>query len=321
MGGSNCPASAASGRGFGQVLAIVVIALPALMGGMGLATDVASLYLNHVRLQTAADASVLSGARYLPDQPDQAIATANAYASQNGVATGEITSTTVSNDTSRCPAPALACQLTMNLRRIVPFYFARLVGVGSGTVKVSASAAAGTPAGSINRGLVPIGLQYTTPYSDGARVTLSFTSPTTPSHALYSWSALSLGGSTFTGIFANGYSGRVSINDPEPPDRSATTTGPVNFAIQTRINAGRAVDSAGSYSSYTANDLRAVTIALVDWAAAGGCCRIKGLAHLWLESVSNANITGYWIAGGINGSPDLTGTAPNEGALSISLTQ
>src|SRR5208282_2630559 len=173
MGESMLPRPARPGRG--QILAIMVIALPALIGAMGLATDVGNYYFNYVKLQTAADASVLSGAKYLPDQPCAAISTANMYATCfNGAAAGEVVSTTTSYDSKKCPAPAStpiplacatpvaplgctmpapppsaepACNLTMQAHRTVPFYFARLVGVAYGTLSVSATAT-GVPAGS-----------------------------------------------------------------------------------------------------------------------------------------------------------------------------
>src|ERR1700722_1996066 len=94
-------------RGRAQVLAILVIALPVMLGTIGLATDVGNYFFNYVKLQTAADASVLSGAKYLPDQPCTAISTANLYATcLNGVAAGEVVSTTTSYNSTKCPAPA-----------------------------------------------------------------------------------------------------------------------------------------------------------------------------------------------------------------------
>ena len=82
------------------------------------------------------------------------------------------------------------------------------------------------------------------------------------------------------------------------------------------------MDSSGNYESYTANDVRAVTVALVDWGASGECCTISGFAQLWLQGVTSGSpiyISGYWIANGVNGWPDTTGTAPPDGTLAISL--
>jgi Flp pilus assembly protein TadG len=339
MGESRSPRT--SRPGHAQTLAIMVIVLPALIGAMGLATDVGNYYFNYVKVQTAADASVLSGAKYLTDQPCSAILTANIYATcVNGIAAGEVISTTTSYG-SKCPAPVSTpvpfacatpaaplgcatpvpppsaepgCNLTINVQRTVPYYFARLVGVTSGSMNVSATATTGPPVSSINSGTEPIAVQYSTVYSDGASVTLLFRQSSLPN----SWWGIMLGGSPFTTNMPEGYEAKVSINDAVAPDRSLLP-GMTSAAIQTIITAGRSSDSSGTHLTYTANDLRAATVALVDWGAAGGCCRIKGFAKIWIESVSNGNISG--IADGVNGVPDTTGTVANEGALAIGLTQ
>jgi hypothetical protein len=175
---------------------------------------------------------------------------------------------------------------------------------------------------SIN-GIVPIGLQYTTVYSHGARTVLSFQPSPTGTIPANNWSALYLGGKSFTTVFPVGYNGSVSLYDAIGPDRGAIT-GPVSTAIQSLINLGDSVDPSGSPtppSNYTANDARVVTIPLVDWGAVGGCCKVQGFAEFWVESVYNGNITGYWIADGVNGSPDPSGTAPLDGAFAITLSQ
>ncbi len=350
MGESKSPQP--SCRGWGQILVVLIIALPVFIGGLGLATDVANLYFNYERLQIAADASVLSGVKYLPTQPCAAISTADIYASCfNGIASAEVVSTTTSYG-SACSAPVSppgpiscaipsapagcsppappasvdpGCNLTIQAQRTVPFYFARLVGVDHGTVRVIATATVteSSGLGTLNHGLVPIGLQYTTVYSYGTGTTLMFRpNPTGAIPAGY-WSALLLGGQPFTTVMPAGYNGKVSLNDAVAPDRSATFAG-VSTAIQSRINLGISEDPSGSPvppPAYAAGDVRAVTVPLVDWGAAGGCCRIKGFAEVWLNSVSSGNISSYWIANGVNGTPDPTGTAPGDGAFAITLTQ
>lgn len=335
-------------RSRAQVLVFMVIVFPALIGAMGLGTDLGNYFFNYVKLQTAADASVLSGARYLTSQPCTAISTANSYAScYNGIGPAEVISTTTSFG-GRCPAPAStpvpvacakpvppggctmadpppsaepACNLTMKARRVVPFYFGRLVGIDHGTVNVSSTASV-SEAGSIKEA-VPIGLQYTTPYTYGASTVLLFRPSPTGTIPANNWSTLTLGGS-FTTVFPSGYPGKVSLTDAIAPDRSSTATGPISSAIQSRIILGNSIDPSGSAASppdYTANDPRAVTVILVDWGASGGCCNVKGFAEFWVQSVTNANISGYWIANGVNGSVDLTSTAPLDGALAITLTE
>src|SRR5208337_1279511 len=53
-------------RQWGQTLALLAIALPAVIGAMGLATDVGNFYYNYYKLQTAADTAVLAGGMCLP---------------------------------------------------------------------------------------------------------------------------------------------------------------------------------------------------------------------------------------------------------------
>ena len=212
---------AKSSRPGGQTLALLAFVLPVLIGAMGLATDVANFYFNYVRVQTGADASVLSGVKYLPDQPGAAISTATTYATSfNSIAAAEIVSTTTSYDASLCPAPGSpppppvpGCELTMTIQRIVPYYFARLVGVNSGTMSVTASATAGVPAASVNYGVVPIGVQVGTPfpYSDGAVAALPFLPNPRPPVAVGTWSSLALGGIAFTSNVPGGYPAKVSI--------------------------------------------------------------------------------------------------------------
>lgn len=308
----------------GQTLALMAFVMPVLIGAMGLAADVANFYFNYVRVQTAADASVLSGVKYLPDQPAAAISTANNYATSfNGIVATDIVSTTTSYDATLCaspgtppPPPVPGCKLTMTVQRTVAYYFARLIGVNSGTLSVTATATAGVPAGSVNYGVVPIGVQVGSPISDGAAAALLFVPNPRPPVAADTWSSLALNGVLFLADMPGGSKSKVSLSDLVAPDTSMTSSGPASGAILKQIDAGQSVDPNGNYATHTANDLRAVTVALVDW---NNCCHIKGFAQLWIQSVSNANITGHWIANGVNGSPDTTGTAPSDGTLAIRL--
>ncbi len=316
-----------------QAIVLFVFVLPAVIGAMGLAVDVGSYYLNYMKLQTAADAAVLSGVIYLPDQPSNAISTASNYATNyNGIAANEITSTTTSYDSTLCPAPRVpppppvpGCKLTMVVHRTVPFYFARMVNVNSGPLNVTAIASAARPANAINQGALPIGVQYTAGYTDGTPVQLRLQRSSAVGSGWASWWGIMLGGVSFTSNMPNGYGGKVSINDSAAPDPSLSP-GPSDLSIQALINSGKAVDPSGTYAQHTANDARQTTVALVDWGAGRSCCTIKSFAQLWIDSVSVSNgtitiISGHWIANGVNGIPDTTGTALREGALAITLTQ
>ena len=261
---------AKSSRPGGQTLALLAFVLPVLIGAMGLATDVANFYFNYVRVQTGADASVLSGVKYLPDQPGAAISTATTYATSfNSIAAAEIVSTTTSYDASLCPAPGSpppppvpGCELTMTIQRIVPYYFARLVGVNSGTMSVTASATAGVPAASVNYGVVPIGVQVGTPfpYSDGAVAALPFVPKSHGGiHGCGRHLEQPCAGRYRVHLEPSGRISepRVSINEPVAPDKSVRCGNSASAAITKQIDGRQAVDSTGTYSVHTANDMRA----------------------------------------------------------------
>jgi len=139
-------------------------------------------------------------------------------------------------------------------------------------------------------------VQYAIAYSDGSRL-LSFSWRSNATGSGWgSWSGIMLGGFSFQLQMPTGYNAKVSLNDAVAPDRSLGASS-TNLAIATLIAAGKAVDPGAPIHLYTANDLRAATVALIDWGAAGGSCRINGFAKLWIESVpaGRAAINGYWI--------------------------
>lgn len=162
-----------------QVLVMFSIALSALLGAMALSTDVAALYFNWQTLQSAADSAVVAGANYLPSNPAQAISTANSYAGSNRIAAPEILSTTVSSDNR---------SLNIQLQRKVPYTFALLLGLVSGTVSAQATAQIHTIGKTV--GVTPIGIDYRTSYSAGQPVTL-IQGQVGPGN----WGPLALGGS------------------------------------------------------------------------------------------------------------------------------
>jgi len=77
----------------GQTLVLVALIIPALLGAIALGTDVTVFYFNWVQLQKAADAAVLAGANYLPDNPSSVQTAANTLAKSNGIKASEIVNT------------------------------------------------------------------------------------------------------------------------------------------------------------------------------------------------------------------------------------
>ena len=77
----------------GQIIVVLALILPVLIGAMAMSADVGLLYFNWQCLQSAADAGAVAGADYLPSNPSQAVSTANTFVSKNGILPGEITET------------------------------------------------------------------------------------------------------------------------------------------------------------------------------------------------------------------------------------
>ncbi len=300
------------GKSKGQTMVIIALVMPALLGAIALGTDVAIFYFNWVQLQKAADAGVLAGANYLPDNPTQATNTANAYAENDGAAASEIQSTTVSPDD---------LTISMTLKRTVPYYFAKVLGLSNGTVSVSASASpqyapstvnatspSQVPPGGDNNGnngtycastgscgLVPIGLDSNTKYSDGSSITLQ-QGQVGPGN----WDLLALGGvggSNLRTNIANGYNGMVSVGDwvtTEPGKK----VGPVDQGFQDRLTLAQTVDPNGTFSNHTLNDPRVLIVPVVNWEGQNGRSQVQvtAFATLWLDSYSGGQVNVHFIS-------------------------
>jgi Flp pilus assembly protein TadG len=144
-----------------QIILLLALTLPVLIGAMAMSADVGVLYFNWQCLQSAADAGAVAGAAYLPSSSALAISIANRFASKNGILPGEITSTTVSSD---------ARSLNIQLKRTVPYSFALLLGLVTGTVSAQATAQIQTIGRAI--GVTPMGIDYRTTYSSGQVIAL-----------------------------------------------------------------------------------------------------------------------------------------------------
>jgi uncharacterized membrane protein len=134
----------------GQIAVALILVMLPLLGLIGLGADIGLLYFHWGIVQKAADAAVLAGAGYLPNHTSTAQTTASGYATTNGLRTGEIVSNTVAADNM---------SITMTTSRTVPYYFLKLVGLSSGTVKPIAKAGIQQDTEQA-RGLIPVGLAH-----------------------------------------------------------------------------------------------------------------------------------------------------------------
>jgi Flp pilus assembly protein TadG len=331
-------------KGKGQTLVLMVVILPAFIGALGLAMDVGNLYFNQYRLQTAADSAALAGATCLgfstlPSCTSGASTVAGNYATNNGIGSTELNPNppaAPTTDPTYCST--WDCKVTVSAIRTVPFYFARLVGVPTGTVDVTASAVGGF-VNQVNNSpnLMPIGLQYSTVagFSMGAPVTLtapgSDACPPTCLSGDWGWVAFDASGSKPVQTeIANGYSGVVNqvasgtvCTGSSTPATGCITPEP-GFDMPTwrDFTTDRSAAVNPACSSYTpkpggppppSNLPCAVTVPLVDWSlcGSGGKCAVSqmpvvGFAEVWVNSVSitgpgSSNISATWISADVPG--------------------
>ena len=296
----------------GQFAVIIAVAIPFLLGATALGADIAVEYYNWVQLQKAADAAVLGGANYLPDNPDQATATAQQLAQADGVNVAEITSNTVAPD---------HLSITMQVQRTVPYYFAKVLGLTNGIVIASASAGpqfppstvnatspSQVPPGGDNSGnngttcgntgdcqFIPIGLDFNTTYTDGTQIILQ-----QGQVGAGNWDLLALGGvggNNLRNNIADGYNGQVSVGDwvtTEPGKK----VGPVDQGFQDRLNLAQSVDPTGTYASHQVNNPRVLVLPVVDWEHPNGrsSVLVMAFASVWLDSYSGGQVTVHFIS-------------------------
>lgn len=289
----------------GQTAVLFTLCLATVLGAVALGTDVAVMYANWSALQKAVDAAALAGASFLPNDPATAQTTAVQYAVANGLKQGEITSTQVSSNDQN---------ITVAASRTVPYFFGRVLGLTSQLISVSATAAipyspstiggaylgtsssggttssyTGQYGSSVGQyGLVPIGLDYTTPYTYGESMTLH-ENQVGPGN----WGTVELGapgGSITRANIADGYSGPISIGDwinTEPGQK----VGPVVQGFNDRLSAAQQADPNGTFSSHSYNDPRILFVPMVNWNSPNGRSGVEvmGFAALWLDSISGSS--------------------------------
>jgi len=113
--------------------------------------------MNWQQLQKSADAAVLAGANYLPGDPATAISTAQAWPLNNSVLASEIVSGPTVDPTDKT--------ISITLKRTVPYNFAKVLGMVSSDVQVTATAAVQGIGGAGGGHVVPIGFTCANPGS------------------------------------------------------------------------------------------------------------------------------------------------------------
>ncbi len=322
----------------GQTLALLVFALPAFIGAIGLATDVGNFYYNFYKLQTAVDAAVLAGAQCLPAYAAGANSckgtcgtgstgtctptqTTSYFATTNGVTAADtVTGPTIGGGNTT---------ISMTVARNVPYYFATVVGTNHGTMNVTATAQAGALSTAYNT--FPIALQYCGTTSSSSCYTQYTTyNLTWGAAAPGNWGPVSASAASSVSLCATG-TGCL------PVDTGCSRVKDVAYNLATsalsRINAALSnpTYSADTPTSIVAGDPRVVTIPLVDWAPATGgstSLNVYGFAEFFLTGVTKGTgcsggdpiISGQFISAEAAGTVTSGGTA-DIGATAIKLIQ
>jgi len=121
----------------GQVFVIFAVVLAVLLGFAALSLDLGFSYVTKSELQKAADSAALAGAQELPDDPTQASAYAQTYATNNGVKASDNMTIAVAGDNK---------SITVTINRTSPTYFAKIFGINTKAVSALSTATTGIAA-------------------------------------------------------------------------------------------------------------------------------------------------------------------------------
>jgi Flp pilus assembly protein TadG len=348
------------GKRKGQTLVLMLLVLPAFVGALGLAMDVGNFYYQYYRAQEAVDAAALAGATC---QADSTKCTAGGSTTATNYATTNDPNMTLLPNPVAAPffnttycnpgAPSFyttPCEVTVSATQTVPYYFARLVGVNNGTFDVSATAVGGPPntynPGGGTTNMMPIGLDWTTPYKDGKPISLAFFQSPGSGNWGFILPQAETGKKDLGTDIKNGVQSSMSIwNGSSTPtsgsNQFVTTQSASGIGKSfTDINTYHYSSCAGQTPSNDPSSACLVCIPLVDWSYAGasGCggatCTvpIKGFAEFFITSVTapsaggtgtTANITATWQAGlcGSSGFGQGGTPPPQQGAIAVQLIQ
>jgi Flp pilus assembly protein TadG len=263
----------------GQIAVIMTLVIATLLGAMALGVDVGVFYYQWGLLQKAADAGVLAGSGYLTGDPLTTSTTAvnnavTTFAENNGVAASEIVpgSIIISNQSR---------DVQVTLRRTVPYFFARLLGLTTGVVSVTAKAGINNTLSPMN--VAPLGLHCSasdarvancngkyTPYLPGAAsITLLEKQSSSGTQAVPgNWNGLEIdpnqpGAANFRDAIVHGADTPVSVGDVR-----LTETGNLNAqfktAMDTRMsNAGQSWNSTPP-PTLSPGDAQIILVPMVD---------------------------------------------------------
>jgi Putative Flp pilus-assembly TadE/G-like len=343
----------------GQTMVVMTMVVGVLLGAMALGTDVGLFYYNWMLLQKAADSAALAGASSLTALADPsgdvaatAVSTAKGYACLNGINDPNNANTTI------CPDPIQNAsyvdqvastdvdgndtQLSITLKRQVPYFFGKILGLNKGSVAASATAQVSQGVSSFKSAMFPAAIQCdqpcnsTTDLDPGQSVTFGAQLSGSGLDAK-NWQWLNLGQDTdqasLSDAIGNGVPGTYSIGGDLTSALTSTdyTKSVVRDGFNSRRNAHNSrfpgVDPSdictggGNPGNIPLGDPLLVTIPVVNFGDCPSNCTvaIEGFAQIYLTDMNvkkgTAQIEGCFVQAVAPGSIGST-SAPVLGALS-----
>ncbi|HVA81373.1 MAG TPA: Tad domain-containing protein [Candidatus Binataceae bacterium] len=326
--------------GRGQVLVFVAIAIVAILGTLALATDVAIFYFNWAQLRKETDAAALAGASYLPDNPTTATSTASTWVQLNGVASDQIVQDSIGSlGINNLPNSSI----TVSVKRIVPYYFARVLGLVSAPVTVTATAGVQPISGA--SGWTPIAMPCTGPscyngstctpnpdgtgcYKCGDQVTLNSSQAGPGDWGALSCPAVNPGASGYIQAITVGCStplsvGGMAINSK--PGNPVLTARAIDDHLATCSSCSSTLPSnvCTSPSSLDPSNPHVILLPLVDTSQYSGrsTAPVYGFAVAWILSTSGNTVTVEFITSTTSAGGTPSPTAPLSGAYAPVLLQ
>lgn len=292
----------------GSVAVIVLVGLVAILGFGAIVVDGGQVYYQRGKLQSAADAAALAGARVLATQGAHAAQQqALAVALLNGLKPSEVV-----------VAVSLANhEVTVNTTREVNFGLAR--AINHSTSEVSAAATAGGLALSGVRNVAPLGIVWEQfVYNQQYDLKVGAGGGTSGWYG-----ALSLGGngaSTYRQNMAQGWTGLLRVGDLVPTE-AGNMVNPTRQGLQERLNSCNHTPTC-TYLSFAPRCPRLMIVPVIA-PPVGGQVRVLGFAGFFVDQFVGQGggdnfIRGRFIEFVAEGE---AGPAGYYGALTIKLTK
>jgi hypothetical protein len=293
----------------GSILPLFALLLVVICAIASLALDVGVLYIDKQRVQAAADFGALSGADRLLQGAANAETVANDVASKNNPqALYEVSASTESNT------------VTVSGLETVPLWFARVFADSHGDVHGQATAEIGTLTG--GTGMVPIAV-IDQVFRYGEEVYLSAGAGQGQSG---NYGFLDFSGSGANGLesdIEHGYDFSISVGE-QVATEPGVMAGPVQTAIDFRMNEAANDASCASYETAESNCSRVMYLPVVDTLDVSGKkdVTIVGFAAFYLEGLvgngGNQEILGRFIQ---MVRPGTIGIGKNYGTYGVKLIQ